>query len=192
MTPSRRRLYTGEVITLDVEDVRLPNGHVARLEIVGHPGGAAVVALNAAGEVCLLRQYRHVAGGWLWEVPAGKLDGKSPDATARAELAEEAGLEAHRWQSLGQVITSPGVYTEIVHLYLAEELVAVPAAPERDEVFEVRWLPLAEALRRALEGEIVDAKTVIALQRAAHRTGVRAGPPPPVPATPEASSADAV
>ena len=72
------------------------------------------------------------------------------------------------------------------------DAVAVPAAPERDEVFEVRWLPLAEALRRALEGEIVDAKTVIALQRAAHRTGVRAGPPPPLPATPEASSADAV
>lgn len=172
MTESRR-LYTGEVVTLDVATVRLPNGHETRLEIVGHPGGAAVVALNAAGEVCLLRQYRHVAGGWLWEVPAGKLDGKAPDVTARSELAEEAGLEARRWRSLGHVITSPGVYTEVVHLYLAEELVWVPPAPARDEVFEVLWLPLAEALRRALEGEIVDAKTVIALQRAAHCTGVR-------------------
>ena len=173
MNERRRRLYTGEVVTLDVVEVRLPNGHEARLEIVGHPGGAAVVAVNAADEVCLLRQYRHVAGGWLWEVPAGKLDGKTPDATARAELAEEAGLEARRWQSLGQVITSPGVYTEIVHLYLAEDLISVPAAPERDEVFEISWLPLREALRRALEGEIVDAKTVIALQRAAHRRGLR-------------------
>jgi ADP-ribose pyrophosphatase len=173
MTDTPRRLYTGAVVTLDVADVRLPNGHVARLEIVGHPGGAAVVALNGAGEVCLLHQYRHVAGGWLWEVPAGKLDGKPPDVTARAELAEEAGLEARRWQSLGHVVTSPGVYTEVVHLFLAEDLVAVPAAPERDEVFELAWLPLAEALRRALEGDIVDAKTIIALQRAAYRTGVR-------------------
>jgi ADP-ribose pyrophosphatase len=173
MSDERRRLYTGEVVTLDVAQVRLPNGHVARLEIVGHPGGAAVVALNGAGEVCLLHQYRHVAGGWLWEVPAGKLDGKTPDATARAELAEEAGLEAHRWESLGQVISSPGVYTEVVHLYLAEDLVPVTARPEHDEVFEVAWVPLAEALRRALEGDIVDAKTVIALERAAYRRDVR-------------------
>jgi ADP-ribose pyrophosphatase len=173
MGEERRRIYTGEVVTLDVADVRLPNGHVARLEIVGHPGGAAVVALNGAGDVCLLHQYRHVAGGWLWEVPAGKLDGKSPDSTARAELAEEAGLEARQWQSLGRVISSPGVYTEVVHLYLAEDLIPVVAAPERDEVFEVCWVPLREALARALDGDIVDAKTVIALQRAAHRRGIR-------------------
>ncbi|MCX7056636.1 MAG: NUDIX hydrolase [Proteobacteria bacterium] len=173
MTGPPRRLYTGAVVTLDVADVRLPNGHVARLEIVGHPGGAAVVALNAAGEVCLLRQYRHVAGGWLWELPAGKLDGKTPDITACAELAEEAGLAARRWQSLGQALTSPGVYTEVIHLFLAEDLLAVPTAPERDEVFEVVWLPLAEALRRALEGDIVDAKTVIGLARAAHQIALR-------------------
>ncbi len=173
MSEQRRRLYTGAVVTLDIADVRLPNGHLARLEIVGHPGGAAVVALNAAGEVCLLHQYRHVAGGWLWEVPAGKLDGKSPDATARAELAEEAGLEARTWQSLGQILSSPGVYNEVVHLYLAEDLVTVPAAPEPAEVFELHWVPFAEALSRALEGDIVDAKTVVALQRAAHQRGIR-------------------
>ncbi len=97
-----------------------------------------MVALNAAGEVCLLRQYRHVAGGWLWEVPAGKLDGKTPDATARAELAEEAGMVARDWQSLGHVVSSPGVFREVVHLYLARELTPVPAAPEREEVFEVQ------------------------------------------------------
>ena len=169
MTESTRRIYSGRVVTLDVAEVRLPNGHLATLEIVGHPGGAAVVALNAAGEVCLLRQYRHVAGGWLWEVPAGKLDGKTPDATARAELAEEAGVLARDWQSLGHVVSSPGVFREVVHLYLAQDLSPVPAAPEREEVFEVRWLPLAEAVDRALRGEIVDAKSVVALLRAAHR-----------------------
>ncbi|MBS0394784.1 MAG: NUDIX hydrolase [Proteobacteria bacterium] len=167
MNESSSRRYTGRVVTLDVEDVVLPNGHVARLEIVGHPGGAAVVALNEAGEVCLLHQYRHAAGGWLWEVPAGKLDGKSPDATARAELAEEAGMVARDWLALGHVVSSPGVFREVVHLYLARGLTPVPAAPEREEVFEVRWVPLAQAVARALDGDIVDAKSVVALLRAA-------------------------
>ncbi len=161
-----RRVFKGRVITLDVTDVQLPNGEVAELEIVGHPGGAAVVAVNERREVCLLRQYRHVAGGWLWEIPAGKLDGETPDATARNELREEAGLLAARWESLGRVISSPGVFTEVVHLFLARELTHVPAAHERDEVIEVRWLPLAEAARRALSGEIEDGKSVIALLRA--------------------------
>jgi 8-oxo-dGTP pyrophosphatase MutT (NUDIX family) len=171
MTEPTRRIYTGRVVTLDVTEVRLPNGHLATLEIVGHPGGAAVVALNAAGEVCLLRQYRHAAGGWLWEIPAGKLDGKTPDATARAELAEEAGVAASDWQSLGQIVSSPGVFREVVHLYLARGLESVPAAAERDEVFELAWVPLALAVGRALSGEIVDAKSVVALLRAVHRLG---------------------
>ena len=172
MTDSTRRIYSGRVVTLDVAEVRLPNGHVATLEIVGHPGGAAVVAVNAAGEVCLLRQYRHAAGGWLWEVPAGKLDGKTPDATARAELAEEAGLVATDWQSLGHVVSSPGVFREVVHLFLARGLASVAAAPEREEVFEIHWVPIAEAVERALHGDIVDAKSVVALLRAVDRVGV--------------------
>jgi len=171
MSDSSRRIYTGRVVTLDVSEVTLPNGHRATLEIVGHPGGAAVVAVNAADEVCLLHQYRHVAGGWLWEIPAGKLDGKTPEATARAELAEEAGLTATEWQSLGRIESSPGVFREVVHLFLARGLAAVAAAPEREEVFEVRWVPLKTAVARALEGEISDAKSVVALLRAADRLG---------------------
>lgn len=169
MTHSRRRLYAGRVITVDVERVRLPNGHETELEIVGHPGGAAVVAVNDRREIALLRQYRHVAGGWLWEIPAGKLDGKSPDATARAELEEEAGVRAARWEPLGRFLSSPGVFAEIVHLYLARELTPVPARPEAAEVFELAWVPLAEALARALAGEIVDGKSVVAIARAAAR-----------------------
>jgi ADP-ribose pyrophosphatase len=167
-----RRIYTGRVVTLDVADVRLPNGELATLEIVGHPGGAAIVALNARSEVCLLRQYRHVAGGWLWEIPGGKLDGKEPSETARAELAEEAGMRAARWDSLGRFLSSPGVFTEVVHLFLARDLAAVPPAPEREEVFEVSWVPLTAALERALAGEIEDGKSVVALARAARLLGV--------------------
>lgn len=167
MTDSSQRLYTGRVVTLDVADVRLPNGHRATLEIVGHPGGAAVVAVDDQRRVCLLRQYRYAAGGWLWEVPAGKLDGKSPDATARAELAEEAGIAARDWLALGRIVSSPGVFTEVVHLYLARGLTAVTAAPAGDEVFSLAWVPLVEAIKRACSGDIDDAKTVVALIRAA-------------------------
>ncbi len=163
------RLYTGRVITLDVENVRLPNGVETRMEIVGHPGGAAVVALNSRGEVCLLRQYRHVAGGWVWEVPAGKLDGKAPDVIARQELEEEAGQRAGRWESLGRYLSSPGVFREVVHLFLARDLSDIGARPEHDELFEITWVPLADAVGRALRGEIEDGKSVVALCRAAER-----------------------
>jgi ADP-ribose pyrophosphatase len=164
-----RRIHAGRVVTLDVEDVRLPNGVETTMEIVGHPGGAAVVALNANGAVCLLRQYRHVAGGWIWEVPAGKLDGLAPDDVARRELEEEAGVRAARWESLGRYLSSPGVFREVVHLYLARDLEPCGARPEHDELFETTWVPLAEAVERALRGEIEDGKSVVALVRAAHR-----------------------
>ncbi|MFO0449962.1 MAG: NUDIX domain-containing protein [Pseudomonadota bacterium] len=165
----RRRIYTGRVVTLDVAQVRLPNGHETTLEIIGHPGGAAVVAVNGQDEVCLLRQYRHVAGGWLWEIPAGKLDGEPPDVVARRELEEEAGRRAGRWDSLGRYFASPGVFAEIVHLYLARDLEAIPPRPEIEDVFETRWIPLREALAWAARGEIEDGKSAVALLRAAAR-----------------------
>jgi len=163
-----RRIHHGRAVDLDLEQVVLPNGHEVELEIVRHPGGAAVVALDEAGRVCLLRQYRHAAGGWLWELPAGKLDaGETPEHTARRELAEEAGVTAGNWSSLGRMISSPGVFTEVVHLFLARELQATAANPEPGECLEVHWVPGKEALQRAAAGDLEDAKTVIALLRAA-------------------------
>lgn len=164
-----RPVYSGRVIELDVERVRLPNGNVAELEIVRHPGGAAVVALDDRGQVCLLRQFRHAAGGWILELPAGKLDNREPplDCAIR-ELREEAGREAREWQSLGSYLSSPGVLTEVLHLFLAGDLATVAATPEQHEVLEVQWVPLAEAIAMAADGRIRDGKTLVGLFRAAH------------------------
>lgn len=167
---SKRTVFKGRVITVSVERVELPNGVTTDLEIIRHPGGAAVVAVNLAGEVCLLRQYRHAIDGWLLELPAGKLDdGEQPLFTAQRELLEEVGLSAERWTSLGEFVSSPGVFTEIVHLFLATHLEQGKARPEAAEVFEVHWMPLAQALSLALAGDIADGKTVVGLARAAER-----------------------
>lgn len=163
-------VFTGRVITVNVEHVRLPNGDVARYEIVHHPGGAAVVAVDAAAQICLLRQFRPAARGWVWELPAGRLEpAEEPEHTARRELAEEAGREARRWESLGSILSSPGVFAETIHLFLARELSTVPLKHERHEVIEIHWIGLAEAVRMALNAELRDAKTVVALLRAAAR-----------------------
>jgi 8-oxo-dGTP pyrophosphatase MutT (NUDIX family) len=154
-------------VDLGVEEAVLPGGRRLALEVVRHPGGAAAAALDDRGRVCLLRQYRHAAGGWLWEVPAGKLDpGETPLETARRELEEEAGVRARSWEPLGEVVTAPGFCDEVIHLFLARELAAVPARPEAHEVLEVHWVAFEEALARAAGGEIRDAKTVAALFRA--------------------------
>ncbi|MHB8536368.1 MAG: NUDIX hydrolase [Sulfuricaulis sp.] len=170
MTENKTSIFHGKIVELYLESVRLPNGAQAQFEIVRHPGGAAVVALDRDARVCLLRQYRHAVGGWVWELPAGKLDpGEAPSVTAARELEEEAGLRATHWESLGEIISSPGVFTEVVHLFLARDLSIVPANAETHEVFEVHWVPFEEALTRAVAGELKDAKTLVGLFRTRHR-----------------------
>lgn len=178
MSAGARHVFSGRIVSLTVEDVRLPNGERIELEVVRHPGGAAVVALDEADRVCLLRQYRHAVGGWLWELPAGKLEAdEAPAETARRELAEEAGVVASEWLDLGRVVSSPGVFTEVVHLFLARSLAPATAAREHGEVFETHWVPLREAVDRALGGDIVDGKTAIGLLRAAAVAGPTRRPP---------------
>lgn len=163
----RTQIYKGKVVELDLQQVRLPNGREVELEVIRHPGGAAAVALDERKRVCLLRQYRHAAGGWLWELPAGKIDpGEAPAATAERELAEEAGVFAASWDSLGCLHSSPGVFTEVIHLYLARGLNEVDLGHEADEIIEVHWLPLVDALTWCADGKITDAKTLIGLYRA--------------------------
>lgn len=162
-----RVVFRGKVVNISHDQVQLPNGREAELEVIHHPGGAAAVALDADGNVCLLRQFRHAVGGWIWELPAGKLEpGEPPQTTALRELEEEAGQRARRCDSLGRIFSSPGVFDEIIHLYLARELESVPLNHELHESIEVHWLPFARALQMAHSGEILDGKTLAGLMRA--------------------------
>lgn len=163
-------VFTGRVIEVNIERVELPNGTTAALEIIRHPGGAAVLALDDDNRVCLLRQFRHAAGGWIWELPAGKIDNREPPLdTARRELEEEAGVAAGSWQSLGDYLSSPGVLTEVVHLFLATQLTPLAQRPEEHEIFEVHWLPFSDVLQMARSGELRDGKSLVAVFRAAAR-----------------------
>lgn len=164
MTQDIRTVHTGKVLKLNLERVRLPNGQVAELEIAHHPGGAAVVAVDAQQRVCLLRQFRHAAGGWITELPAGKLDHAEPPLEcARRELAEEVGVTANRWDRLGQFFSSPGVLTEVIHVFLARDLAPCESTPEAHEVLEPRWVPLDEAIELAAGAQLQDAKTIVGL-----------------------------
>ncbi|MBB1125385.1 NUDIX hydrolase [Thiospirillum jenense] len=159
-------IYQGKVVTLALETVQLPTGQRVELEIVHHPGGAAVVALDAQLQLCLLRQYRHAGGGWLWELPAGKRDdGEPPLQTAQRELAEEAGITAAQWSELGWLHSSPGVFDEVIYVYLARDLTPTAMAHGSGEVIEVHWLPLVEVWNWCQNGQITDAKTLIGICR---------------------------
>ncbi len=168
MEPAKQTLhYQGRVISVTTDEVVLPNGHRTVLEVVHHPGGAAVAALDTEGRVCLLRQYRYVAGGWLWELPAGKLEPREPPlATAQRELIEEAGVSATQWHDLGVCLPSPGVFGERLYLYMARELTPAQRAHEHSEVIQVHWVALEEACGWALDGTISDCKTALGLLRA--------------------------
>ena len=159
--------YRGRVIDVSLDRVCLPNGREVELEIIHHPGGAAAVAIDDQERVCLVQQFRHAAGGWLWELPAGRIepDDESPFETARRELAEEAGVSAADWTDLGAIHSSPGVFAEVIHLWLARTLEHVGQSHEPDELMEVHWMPFNQALDWCSDGTITDAKTLIGLFR---------------------------
>jgi ADP-ribose pyrophosphatase len=156
--------FQGKIISVETAEVALPNGTSMQIEAVHHPGGAAVVAVDENNQICLLKQYRPVFDAWLWELPAGKIDDHEPPLeTARRELTEEAGIVARDWQSLGYMLSSPGVYSEKVYLYAARELQQVDSAVEEHEIFEIHWLDVETVISMIASNEITDAKSVIAI-----------------------------
>jgi 8-oxo-dGTP pyrophosphatase MutT (NUDIX family) len=158
--------HDGRVIQVSTERLRYSNGREYDIDFVRHPGAAAVVAIDGSRRICVVRQYRHGVQDFLWEIPAGKLDvGEPPEACALRELKEETGVEAARWTSLGRYIPAPGIFTEVIHLYLARDLEIGAASPDADEELELKWLPLDEAIDLVLRGEWNDGKTCMALLR---------------------------
>lgn len=169
------RAYDGIVASVRMDSVVMPGGETAKREVVEHIGGVGIVAVNAAGEVCLIRQYRHPMGERLWEVPAGLRDvaGEDPRDTAARELDEEASLRAGRLEPLITLATSPGFSTEVVHVFLATDLGDAPKQVREHEEAEIEidWVPLSTAVERVLSGQIINAIAVAGVLAAARRLG---------------------
>jgi len=159
------QVYDGVLLDVRRDEVRLPDGETSGREWIKHPGAAAVVPVDDEGRVVLLRQFRYGPRREFWEVPAGKLDheGEAPEALARRELAEEAGLAAERWTPLGSTFPAIGYSDERIWLFLAEGLSSVEQAADDDEFVEPFRMPFAEAVAMARRGEIEDAKSCVAL-----------------------------
>ena len=163
----RVNTYKGIIVDVETDMVELQNGAVTLREVVRHPGGACVVAVDADGLTAMVRQYRYPYGEQLLELPAGKLEyGEDPLPAARRELSEETGLEADRWIELGSLYTSPGYSSETLYIYLALGLRQGAAHPDPNEFLDVERIPLTELVTRVERGEIHDAKTVVGLLRA--------------------------
>jgi 8-oxo-dGTP pyrophosphatase MutT (NUDIX family) len=167
---SSKPVHNGRVIQVSVERLRYANGREYDIDFVRHPGAAAVVAVDESNRICLVRQYRHGIEDFLWEIPAGKLDpGEKPEVCAVRELAEETGVSARRWTSLGLYIPAPGIFTEVIHMYLARDLLVGPAKPDADEELELQWMPFEQALGLVQRGEWNDGKTALGLLRAQYQ-----------------------
>ena len=166
-TLTTQEVYHGRIIRVRRDEVLLPNGHTSVREVVEHPGGVGILALEEDGSVLLVRQYRYAVGRHLWEIPAGKREkGEEPFVTAQRELAEEVGATAAKWTDLGQIIASPGCYAEVLYLYLAEGLTFGAQHLDQDEFLQVQFVPFAEVVEQCMRGELQDGKTVTAVLKA--------------------------
>jgi 8-oxo-dGDP phosphatase len=177
-------LAEGRIVTLRQDAVRLPDGQTVQREVVEHPGAVAIVALDGQDRVLMIQQYRHPAGAMLWEIPAGLRDvaGEPLLATAQRELLEEAGCRASQWHVLSDYLSSPGISTERLRVYLARDLTMVPAGQreyvrhDEEAYLTVAWVPLADAVQQVLSGDLHNGVAIVGILSAyvAQREGFRA------------------
>lgn len=168
-----KELYRGRIFTLNRDTIRFPDGTTTDMDVCRHPGAAAVVPflsdpLADEPQILMIRQYRYAAGGYIYEIPAGRLDGdETPENCAARELKEETGCTAERLEPLTSILTTPGFTDEVIHLFMATGLTHGEPNREADEFVDMVIMRLSEALERISTGEIVDSKTAIALMFAA-------------------------
>ena len=161
-----REVYRGRILRVREDKVLLPNGKTGTREVVEHPGGVGILALDG-DEVLLVKQFRYAFSRVLTEIPAGKREkGEEPFVTAQRELKEEIGAEAAEWTDLGALIASPGCYGETLYLYRACGLTFGETHPDEDEFLEVVRVPFDEAAAMCMDGRLTDAKTVAAILKA--------------------------
>ena len=166
----RTVIKKGRVFDICSENITLPNGVSLDMEVIRHPGAAAIVPVMADGKILLLKQYRHAVGGFIWEIPAGTLDpGEDADACAARELTEETGYTADRIRKLAVITPLPAYSDERIHLYLATGLSRAGQNLDADELLFVHPTPLERALAMIYDGTIQDAKTIAGLHLAADR-----------------------
>ena len=165
-------MYEGKIVRLEVDKAELPNGRIATREVVRHPGGVAVIPLDADGCVITVRQFRYPFYRVVEELPAGKLDpGEDPLDAARRELSEEVGVTAGQMIPLGSVYASPGFCDEELHLFLGLDLTEGACHPDPDEFLERQRVPFDTMVERIMSGEIQDAKTVCGILKAKQYLG---------------------
>jgi ADP-ribose pyrophosphatase len=163
-----RRVFEGRKATLRVDKVELANGRTSEREIVEHPGVAAVVPIDDDGCIIMVRQYRLAAEDILLEIPAGVTDpGETPEEAANRELAEETGMRAGMLTKLAEFFVSPGISTEVIHLFLAEDLEEAPLDGDEDEDIVTQKVPASTAVLMVEHGEFTDAKTIAGVLLAA-------------------------
>jgi len=161
---SSKTIYSGKVLTLQVDDVKLPNGNTASREVVRHNGGVSVVAIDEDKNLLLVRQYRYPYGENLLEIPAGKLEkGEDPELCGIRELREETGYEAGNFKFLAEFYPTPGYTDERLYIFTAENLTYKGQKLDADEFLSVERIPLEKAVEMCFNGEIKDAKSVIGI-----------------------------
>lgn len=167
-----REMYRGVIVNVRLDRARLDNGNIVNREVVEHPGGVAIFAMDDQDRVAMVRQYRYPMGEIVLELPAGKLEkGEDPRDSGLRELREETGLLPGVFESMGVSYSSPGILAERIYLYFAKDLKQGPTQPDDGEFVETVWIPYQELMDMARRGEIVDGKTLAGLLKASFLLG---------------------